>query len=203
MKFFFIALNVSIGKLLSYLNPSSFTPYLFLALNYIRGGLVFRLFYSCGDRLQIGKFVRIHNHRNVIVGNNVAIGSNSIIAAYHEGAIELGDNVNIGEYTHITCINSIHIGSGVLTGRFVTITDNSHGRIVLEDIVREPWRRDLISSGPVFVGKNVWLGDKVTVLPNVTIGEGTIIGANSVVTKDIPSFCVAAGSPAKVIKAIK
>lgn len=200
MRFIFIRLNACIGKMISYINPSYLNQYFILAFNYIRGGLVFRFFKSCGDNLQIGKSVRIQCHRHVVVGNNVAIGSHSIVASYREGVIELGNNVNIGEYTHITCINSICIESGVLTGRFVTITDNSHGKTIKEDVAIEPWRRELVSSGPVRIGKNVWLGDKVTVLPNVTIGEGAIVGANSVVTKDIPPYCVAAGCPAIVIK---
>lgn len=203
MKKLFIALNTFIGILLSYINFSIFIPYISLALNYIRGGFVLRLFKSCGGNLQIGKTVRFLNHHNIVLGQNVAVGSNSIIASYHDGVINIDDNVNIGEFTHITCINSIHIGYGVLTGRFVTITDNSHGKFCKEGLAIEPWKRSLVSSGPISIGKNVWLGDKVTVLPNVTIGEGSIIGANSVVTKNIPPHCVAVGSPAKVIKTIE
>jgi acetyltransferase-like isoleucine patch superfamily enzyme len=63
-----------------------------------------------------------------------------------------------------------------------------------------PSERDLYSKGSVTIEDNVWIGDKVTILPNVRIGEGSVIGANSVVTKDIPPFCVAAGNPAKIIR---
>ena len=55
----------------------------------------------------------------------------------------------------------------------------------------------------MIIGKNVWVGEKVTVLPGVHIGEGSIIGANSVVTHDIPPYSIAVGIPAKVIKTVK
>jgi len=66
-----------------------------------------------------------------------------------------------------------------------------------------PKNRTLYSSGPVIIEDCVWIGDKVTILPNVRIGKNTIIGANSVVVKDIPGNCVAGGIPAKVIKIIE
>ena len=66
-----------------------------------------------------------------------------------------------------------------------------------------PLSREIHSNGPIHIGENVWIGDKVTILPNVTIGKGCIIAANAVVTKSIPEFSVVAGVPAKIIKTIK
>lgn len=117
--------------------------------------------------------------------------------------ISIGTDSHFGEYNHITAINSIIIGNGVLTGRWITITDNAHGKSNYEDLCLPPHKRDLYSKGPVIIGDKVWIGDKVSIMPNVKIGESCIIAANSVVTKDIPPFCIAAGSPAKVIKKIK
>lgn len=65
-----------------------------------------------------------------------------------------------------------------------------------------PIKRQLNSKGETIIGNKVWLGDNVVVLSGVKIGNNSIIGANSVVTKDIPSFSIAVGSPAKVIKTI-
>lgn len=90
-----------------------------------------------------------------------------------------------------------------MTGRFVLITDNGHGRSIAEESNIPPLKRKTFSKGPVIIGKNVWIGDKATVLPGVTIGDGAIIGANSVVTKDIPANSIAVGIPAKVVKKIK
>lgn len=116
--------------------------------------------------------------------------------------ITIGKNSHFGEYNHITAINSIIIGNGVLTGRWVTITDNAHGKSCYEDLCIEPYKRNLYSKGPVIIEDNVWIGDKVSILPNVRIGKSSIIAANSVVTKDIPPFSIAAGIPAKIVKII-
>ena len=93
------------------------------------------------------------------------------------------------------------IGDNFLSGKWVTIVDNGHGE-TNQELLESPSQRKLFSKGPVIIGKNVWLGDKVTVLPGVTIGDGVVVGANSVVTKDIPAYSVACGNPAKVIKTL-
>lgn len=115
----------------------------------------------------------------------------------------IGDNCNFGEFNHITCLNRIIIGNGVLTGRFVLITENSHGRTNGEDIGLPPEQRCIVSKGAVIIGNNVWIGDKVSIMPNVTIGEGAIIAANAVVTHNVPPYTLVAGCPAKVMKKIK
>ena len=66
-----------------------------------------------------------------------------------------------------------------------------------------PQKRPLYSKGAVFIGDNVWIGDKATILPGVKIGEGAVVAANAVVTKDVPAYSMVAGNPAKVIKQIK
>lgn len=73
----------------------------------------------------------------------------------------------------------------------------------IDQLLYEPLCRPVTSNGPIVIGKNVWCGEKATILSGVTIGDGAIIGANSVVTKDVPPFSIAAGSPAKVIYSIR
>jgi acetyltransferase-like isoleucine patch superfamily enzyme len=85
-------------------------------------------------------------------------------------------------------------------GRKVFITDNSHGSFTREQLDIRPNYRPLISKGPVIIEENVWIGEMVCIMPGVTIGRGSIIGANAVVTKSIPPYSIAAGVPAKVIK---
>ncbi len=116
--------------------------------------------------------------------------------------IRIGKDCAIGEYAHITAIKHITIGDGLLTGRFVFIGDNAHGGLSVEEASISPARRHLKSKGDVVIGKNVWLGDKVTVLGGVTIGDNVIVAANTVVTHDIPSNSMVAGSPAKVVKTL-
>ena len=113
--------------------------------------------------------------------------------------IIIGNNCSFGAWNHITAINRILIGDGCLTGKWVTITDNSHGETTYDSIQILPSRRKLISKGAVIIGQNVWIGEKATILANVTIGDGAIVAANSVVTKDVPAYSVVAGNPATVI----
>jgi len=114
--------------------------------------------------------------------------------------IKIGMNCALGAYNHVTCINEIIIGNGFLTGKWVTITDNSHGSTDYESLKESPVNRKLHSKGSIVIGDNVWIGDKATILSGVKIGDNSIIAANSVVTKDVPTFCVVAGNPAKIIK---
>lgn len=144
------------------------------------------------------------------IGNNTSFGRFSVLTAWdqYEGVnftpeVNIGKNCGFGDYIHLTCINKIVIGNNVLTGRWVTITDNSHGKTDLEGLNEIPIKRRLYSKGPVIIGDRVWIGDKATILPGVKIGEGAVIAANSVVTKDIPSYSVVAGNPAKIIKVVK
>jgi acetyltransferase-like isoleucine patch superfamily enzyme len=116
--------------------------------------------------------------------------------------IVIGDNVSIQKDCHIGAINKIHIGNNVLLASKVYISDHSHGEVNLEALKLSPEKRKLFSKGPVIIKDNVWIGEGVVVLPGVTIGENSIIGANAVVTRSIPKNTLAAGNPAKVIREI-
>ena len=141
----------------------------------------------------------------ISIGQNSYIGKNAVITTwrtklYEKPQIIVGNGTNIGQNCHITAINRIEIGNYVLTGKYVTITDNAHGSVTLDEMKSDPNTRILVSKGPVIIEDNVWIGDKATICPNVRIGEGSIIGANTVVTKSIPSYSVAVGNPARIIK---
>lgn len=114
--------------------------------------------------------------------------------------LTIGKNCHFGAHNHITCINNITIGDNLLTGKWITITDNSHGTTNVETLHVDPIKRPLYSKGPVVIGNNVWIGDKATILPGVTIGDGAVIAANAVVTKDVEPYTVVGGNPARVIK---
>lgn len=88
-------------------------------------------------------------------------------------------------------------------GRRVTIVDNSHGNICLEFLLQHPSERKITSKGPVVIEDDVWIADKVTICPGVHIGKGSVLGANSVVTHDVPPYTLVAGSPARIIKQFK
>ena len=114
--------------------------------------------------------------------------------------LTIGNNGNFGAFNHITCINKVQIGDNCLTGKWVTISDNNHGTTDFDTLHEAPAIRKLYTKGPVVIGNNVWIGDKATILGAVTIGDGAVIAANSVVTKDVPAYSVVGGNPARVIK---
>lgn len=164
-------------------------------------------FYSIGRNNKFCCSIGIRSAANIAMGDNNNFGYRSILATWQDNnqtpILKIGNNCVFGEYCHITALNSIVIGDNILTGRWVVISDNSHGRTFSHmDLDSNPNERSLYSKGPIIIGNNVWIGDKVAILAGVTIGEGSIIGANSVVTKDIPPFSIAGGVPAKVLKTL-
>jgi len=148
---------------------------------------------------------------NVSIGDYTTIGCHSILGCWTKYgkqefpnvSITIGNHCSIGEHNHITACNKITIGDGLLTGRYVLISDNSHGSLCEKESMIEPLKRDLKSKGEVVIGNNVWLGDKVTILAGVHIGNNVIVAANAVVTKNVPDNCVVAGVPAKIIKKLE
>lgn len=165
---------------------------------------------KCGNSVYIGKSSQFCGGRYIKVGDNVSIGTGSILTAFdsYRGQsftpeIIIGSGTIINPNAHITAINSIRIGKNVLFGKYVTVTDNSHGHNdTLGELDTAPLLRPVFSKGPVVIEDNVWIGDKAIILPNVTIGRGSIIGAGAVVTKDIPPYSIAVGNPARVIRTI-
>ncbi|WP_281422579.1 DapH/DapD/GlmU-related protein [Agarivorans litoreus] len=114
--------------------------------------------------------------------------------------LKIGNDCEFNDYVHIGCIDSVSIGNEVLIASKVFITDHNHGDLQsISDFSLTPKSRKLASK-PVVIEDRVWLGEGVMVLPGVKIGEGSVIGAASVVTKEVPSYSVAVGVPARVIK---
>lgn len=138
---------------------------------------------------KIGSNVKIDKPFYCDYGKNISIGNNSII------------NINC---TFIDC-NKIEIGNNVLIASNVQIYTATHPVNTMERLV-DKWDE---KSGqaffrtyalPVKIEDNVWIGGGVIILPGITIGKNSVIGAGSIVTKDIPTNCVAVGSPCRVIK---
>lgn len=175
---------------------------------------------------QFGSNSRIHypcslqggGQKRITIGNNTTIQSHCILGCWEKYRameadrsemeqsftpfMKIGNYCNIGEYSHITACNKISIGDGLLTGRFVYIGDNSHGGLSEVESFVPPIDRKLQSNGEIVIGNNVWIGDKVTILAGVHVGDNVVIAANAVVTKDVPEFALVGGVPAKVIKIV-
>lgn len=158
-------------------------------------------FGSFGKNSRIISPSGIEGIENIHIGNNVYIADGTLLATKlikrDKGChLEIKDECNIGKNNHIYATSSIIIEEGVLTANNVYISDNSHS---YQDIDEPIKAQSLEQLNKVIIGKGCWLGQNVCI-HGVKIGEGCTIGANSVVNKDIPSYCVAVGSPARIIK---
>lgn len=159
---------------------------------------------TTGRDCLLAKDVRITNGQYISFGERCSIQEHCVIETIPgtrcNPELIIGNAMSLGQYSHITCANKITIGDNLLTGRFVLITDNAHGQSELEDMKLSPMNRKIYSKGEIKIGNNVWIGDKVSIMAGVTIGDGAIIAANSVVTHEVPPYSVAGGIPAKIIK---
>ena len=136
----------------------------------------------------------------------ISLGDHS---AFHPGAwlycvgqgeetasLEIGKGCEFGFNNHVTAVESVRIGNYVLTANNVYISDNLHA---YEDISRPVMQQPVVVKGRVEIGDGCWLGENVAII-GVRIGKNCVIGANAVVTRDIPDYCVAVGIPARVVR---
>jgi len=134
-------------------------------------------------------------------GSSVRIGPGSLIArgtSIHarNGSIEIGEDARIGMHCRIATTSRITIGRYALFAASCDIGGEEHGTSLDLPMSQQP----LISKGGIEIGEDAWLGVGVTVLDGVTIGKGCIVGARSLVRKDLPDFAVAAGIPARILR---
>jgi acetyltransferase-like isoleucine patch superfamily enzyme len=138
------------------------------------------------------------------IGDNVSFGSHATLSAVSElhgrsydPLIAIGDSCSFGEQLFISCCGAIEIGREVMSSARVVLTDNYHG---YEDPSVPPIYQPLSEPQPVRVGDGVFLGVGCVVLPGVTLGERAYVGANSVVTRDVPAWTLVAGNPARPLR---
>ena len=132
---------------------------------------------------------------------NFQLGRKSVIESYccinnAVGDVTIGDHTRIG--IHCTVIGPVSIGNNVNLAQGITVTALNHN---FEDVTRRIDEQG-ISTKPVVIGDDVWIGANAVILPGVTIGRHVVVAAGAVVTKDVPDNCIVGGVPAKVIKAI-
>lgn len=192
-----------VGKLLYSLFSYNFSIYLKSRKHRLFTLWISNVFKSFGYNNLMAGVNNIRGGEYMRIGNNNFFGLDLWLTAWENPQyvpyIQIGDNCHFGAYNHITCINKITIGDCFLSGKWVTISDNSHGNTDYSTLHEIPNDRLLVSKGPIIIGNNVWVGDKVTILGGVTVGDGAVIAANAVVTKDVPAYSVVAGAPAKII----
>lgn len=142
------------------------------------------------------------SRQKIILGNRVSIGkfaiirpSNSYGGEIGEG-LKVGNNSNIGPYCYIGCSGYIEIGDNVMISPRVSIYAENHNY----DNPNIPMKEQGVIKQFVKIEDDCWIAANSIILSGVTIGQGSIIAAGSVVTKNIPPFSIAAGVPAKIIK---
>lgn len=164
----------------------------------------------CGDGVRLYRSTRI-------LQNNGASKNNILLDAYSRlhgtliinshGFFKLGKYAQIGPNTVINCNDKIEIGDYTAISTGVIISDNN---VLPESITKvfctineklgDITNNRQISSTPIYVGKNCWIGENACICKGVHIGEGSIVAANAVVVKDVPSNCIVAGNPARIVK---
>jgi len=144
--------------------------------------------------------LRIVGSRFIRLGDGVTVQYGAYIAVLKTGTelpvLDIGAGTQVGNHSHIICTRRIDIGARVLIADRVYITDNLHE---YEDVGRPVMDQPLRALAPVSIGAGAWIGENVCIM-GCTIGRNCVIGANSVVTRDIPDYCVALGSPAVPVK---
>ncbi len=165
-------------------------------------------------RIHMGTNSRVHfwGLRSQQAGA-LRIGNDCVVRARfdfdgHDGKVEIGDRCFIGA-SHVVCRDRIVIGDDVVISWGVTIVDHDSHSICWEHRKKDvtDWLRGAkdwtnVRVAPVTISNKVWIGFGASILRGTTIGEGAVIGANSVVTKDVMAYTVVAGNPAKYIKTI-
>lgn len=199
-----------IFRLLSFIYPYKLHRIVRLIRNQLYSLWIRNFVGKIGEHSTIGYGCRLFSfgYKNISIGDYTSIESNTILCCltkyidqqFPNASITIGNHCNIGEYNHLTACNKITIGDGLLTGRYVIISDNNHGDMSPEDLQIPPANRKINVKGEIIIGNNVWLGDKVTIVSGVHIGNNVIVAANAVVTKDVPDNCLVAGVPAKIVK---
>jgi len=171
-----------------------------MTLNFVRTKLLFK-------RARIVRFpIDIRGKSGIQISKGFTTGVGCRLEAYPDSnkkVLFFGESFQMNDYVHITAVESVVIGDNVLFASKIYVSDCSHGSYAGDENDSHPDSlpkdRPLVTK-PVVIEDNVWLGEFVSVLPGVTIGKGTIVGANSVVSKSLPAYVVAVGSPAKPIK---
>lgn len=159
------------------------------------------IFCNFGSKSSLSDPLKIHGSKRIYIGNRVTIAKQCWIAAMpltssDKCELIFNDGVTIGDFNHIYATRSIIFEKDVLTANFVYISDNLH---CFEDINTPIKNQPIKQLKIVVIGEGCWIGEHVSII-GASVGKHSVVGANSVVTHDIPDYCVAVGSPARIIK---
>jgi acetyltransferase-like isoleucine patch superfamily enzyme len=153
---------------------------------------------SVGENVKIYEGVKMASKKGcpINIGDNVSVEKGVILSTSERGKINIGKNVYIGEYSILTSNEEIEIGDNVLISPHNDIVDFNH---IFQD-PNKPVNQQGVIAKKITIQEDVWIGSGSKILMDVTIGKGAVIGAGSIVTKDVPPYDVVVGNPAKTIK---
>jgi len=159
-------------------------------------------FAEFGKHTVISTPLRLSGEERISLGRGVFVGSGSWLQALPDGdnqsvAVKIGNGTSIAGICVISAVRQVCLEESVLLARNVYISDHIHKfSLAGQPVLAQGFEK----IRPVLIKRGAWLGQNVVVCPGVTIGSGSVIGANSVVTESIPDYCLAVGAPAKVVK---
>ena len=143
--------------------------------------------------------VYIRGRKGMVFGKGFTTGYRCRFEMMGQGVtLRLGENCKLGDNVHIVASQQVTMGDNCLLASHIFISDTNHGTGA-DNPMTPPDSRPLTTS-PVAIGSNVWVGEGVAVLPGAKIGDGCIIGAHAVVKGEIPPYTMVVGAPAKPIK---
>ncbi len=151
-----------------------------------------------GDKVIISGYSNIcaNTKQSIKIGNNSIIFNHAIVKCGGEGFIEVGENSTVNPFCVLEGLGGLSIGSGVRIASGSKLMSFNHS---FSD-KRTPIYKQGFTKKGIVVEDDVWIGTNAVILDGVRIGRGSIVGAGSVVNKDVPPFCIVAGVPAKIIK---
>jgi len=132
---------------------------------------------------------------NIHLGKNLYLYRELYLETQGEGRIEIGDGAVLSRGVHIVAHGAVVLGEGVMVGEYTSIRDANH-RVVSGQSARDTGHE----ARPIRIGAHAWIGRGAAILAGVEIGEGAVVGANAVVTKDVAAGDVVAGVPARSIR---
>lgn len=153
-------------------------------------------FGKIGENVIFEDGVLVFHPGNIEIGNNVYIGHNTFLKGYHKNKMVIGDNSWIGQNCFFHSAGGITIGKAVGIAPSVNILTSVHK----EGDICKPILSNEVTLGEVIIEDGCDIGIGAIILPRVKIGEGSIVGAGAVVTKDVEPYSIVAGIPAKLLR---
>ncbi len=144
---------------------------------------------------------KVDGYKRISIGSKVFINDKTWLACVpltgnNNCSLSIGDGTYVGRFCHFYATSKIEIGKKVLIADRVYLADNLHD---FSDITKPVIDQPIKQTGEVMIGDGAWLGENVCII-GAKIGKQSVVGANSVVMKDIPDYCVAVGTPARIVK---